>query len=153
MTPEDESPRLEGFRCATREEWRPLLRKRPKQKRCPVVVKLQCCKQQCCLGAWNVRSTNRGELDVVKPEVAREDTDILGIRELKWTRMGELNSDDHSIYYCGQESLRRNGVALIVNGSPKCSTRVQSQKRQNDFCSFPRQIIQHHSNSDLCPNQ
>ena len=69
-------------------------------------------------------------------------TDILGISELKWMGMGEFNSDDHYIYYCGQDSLRINGVALIVNKSPKCSTWVQSQKQQNDLCSFPRQTIQ-----------
>ena len=69
--------------------------------------------------------------------MARVNVDILGISELKWTGMGEFNSDDHYIYYCGQESLRRNGVALIVNKkSPKCSTWVQSQKRQNDLCLF-----------------
>ena len=68
--------------------------------------------------------------------------DILGISKLKWTGMGEFNSYDHHIYYYGQESLRRNGVALIVNKSPKCSTWMQSQKRQNDLCSFPRQTIQ-----------
>ena len=56
--------------------------------------------------------------------------------------MGEFNSVDHYIYYCGQESLRRNGVAIMVNRSPKCSTWMQSQKRQNDLCSFPRQTIQ-----------
>ena len=67
--------------------------------------------------------------------------------------MGEFNSDDHYIYYCGQESLRRNGVAIIVNKSPKCSTQMQSQKQQNDFCSFPRQAIQHHGNPKLCPDQ
>ena len=60
--------------------------------------------------------------------------DILGINELKWTGMGEFNSDDHYIFYCGQESLRRNGVAIMVNKSPKCSTWMQSQKRQNDLC-------------------
>ena len=64
---------------------------------------------------------------------------------------GEFNSDDHYIYYCGQESLRRNGVAIIVNKSLKCSTWMQSQKRQNDLCSFPRQTIQYHSNPSLCP--
>ena len=58
---------------------------------------------------------NQGKLEVVKQEMARVNVDILGIRELKWTGMGEFNSDDHYIYYCGQESLRRNGVALIVN--------------------------------------
>src|SRR5574340_924255 len=74
-------------------------------------------------------------------------------RQLKWSAMGEFNSDDHYIYYCGQESLRRNGVAIMVNKSPKCSTWMQSQKRQNDLCSFPRQTIQYHSNPSLCPNQ
>ena len=60
--------------------------------------------------------------------------------------MGEFNSDDHYIYYCGQESLRRNGVAIMVNKSPKCSTWMQSQKWQNDLFLFPRQTIQYHSN-------
>ena len=67
------------------------------------------------MGTWNVRSMNQGKLKVVKQEMARVNIDILGISELKWTGMGEFNSGDHSIYYCGQESLRRNGVALIDN--------------------------------------
>ena len=71
---------------------------------------------------------NKGKLEVVKQEMARVNTDILGISKLKWTRMCEFNSDDHYIYYCGQESLRRNGVAIIVNKSPKCNTWMQSQK-------------------------
>ena len=96
---------------------------------------------------------NQGILEVVKQEMARVNVDILGISELKWTGMGELNSDDHYIYYCGQESLRRNGLAIIVNKSQKCSTWMQSQKRQNDLCSFPRQTIQYHGNPRLCPNQ
>ena len=79
--------------------------------------------------------------------------DILGISEPKWTGMGEFNSDDQYIYYCGQESLRRNGVVLIVSKSPRCSTWIQSQKQQNNLCSFPRQTIQYHSNPSLCPNQ
>ena len=70
--------------------------------------------------------------------------------ELKWTGMGKFNSDDHYIYYCRQESLRRNGVAILVNKSLKCSTWMQSQKRQNNLCSFPRQIIQYHANPSLC---
>ena len=78
--------------------------------------------------------------------------DILEIRELKWTGMGKFNSDDHYIYYFGQESLRRNGVAIMVNKSLKCSTWMPSQKQQNDLCSFPRQTIQYHSNPNLCPN-
>ena len=77
--------------------------------------KVQCCKEQYCIGTWIVRSTNQGKLEVVKQEMARVNIDILGISELKWTGMGEFNSDDHCIYYCGQESLRRNGVAIIVN--------------------------------------
>ena len=66
--------------------------------------------------------------------------------------MGKFNSGDHYIYYCGQESLRRNGVALIVNKSPKCSTWVQAQKRQNDLCSFRKQTIQYHNNPVYAPN-
>ena len=96
---------------------------------------------------------NQGKLEVVKQEMTRVNVHTLGIRELKRTGMGEFHSDDHYIYYCGQESLRRNGVALLVNKIPKCSSRVQSQKRQNDSCSFPRQAIQYHSNLSLCPNQ
>ena len=93
-------------------------------------------------------------LEVVKQEMARVNVKILGISELKWTGMGEFNSDDHYyIYYCGQESLRRNGVAIMVNKSPKCSTWMQSQKRQNDLCSFLRQTIQYHDNPSLCPDQ
>ena len=92
-----------------------------KQKQNPVVdgtgnrTKVQCCKEQYCIGTWNVRSMNQGKLEVVKQEMTRVNIDILGIGELRWTRMGEFNSDDHYIYYCGQKSLRRNGVALIVN--------------------------------------
>ena len=69
--------------------------------------KVQCCKEQYCIGTWNVRSINQGKLEVVKQEMARVNTDILGISELRWTGMGEFNSDDHYIYYCGQESLRK----------------------------------------------
>ena len=77
--------------------------------------KIQCCKEQYCIGTWNVRYMNQGKLEVVKQEMARVNVDILGISELKWTGMGEFNSDDHYIYYCGQESLRRNGAAIMVN--------------------------------------
>ena len=77
--------------------------------------KVQCCKEQYCIGTWTVRSMNQGKLEVVKQEMARVNIDILGISELRWTGMGEFNSDDHYIYYCGQESLRRNGVAIMVN--------------------------------------
>ena len=90
--------------------------------------KAQCYKGQYCIATWNVRSMNQGKLEVVKQEMARVNIDILGISEVKWTGMGEFNSDDHYIYYCGQESLRRNGIALIVNKSLKGNTWEQSQK-------------------------
>ena len=77
--------------------------------------KVQCYKEQYCIETWNVRSMSQGKLEVVKQEMARVNVDILGISELKWTGMGEFNSGDHSIYYCGQESLKRNGVAIMVN--------------------------------------
>ena len=77
--------------------------------------KVRRCKEQYCIGTWNVRPMNQGKLEVIKQEMARVNVDILGISELKWTGMGEFNSDDHYTYYCGQESLRRNGLAIIVN--------------------------------------
>ena len=77
--------------------------------------KVRCWKEQYFKGTWNVRSMNQGKLEVVKQEMARVNVDILGISELKWTRKGEFNSDDHYIYYGGQESLRRSGVAIMVN--------------------------------------
>ena len=92
----------------------------PKQKQYPAVdvtgdrSKVPCCKEQYCIGTWNVRSMNQGKLEVVKQEVARVNIDISGISELKWTGMSRFNSDDHYIYYCGQESFRRNGVSIIV---------------------------------------
>ena len=116
--------------------------------------KVRCCKEQCCIGTWNVRSMNQGKLEVVKQEMARVNVDILGISEMKWTGMGECNSDDHYIYYCGQESLRRNGVAIMVNKRVlNAVLGMQSQKQQNELCSFPRQTIQYHSNSSICPDQ
>ena len=95
----------------------------PKQKQYPLVdvtadgSNVQCCKKQYCIGTWNVTSMNQGKLEVVKQEMERVNIDILEIRELKWTGMDEFNSDDHYIYYCGQEFLRRNGVAIMVNKS------------------------------------
>ena len=87
--------------------------------------------------------------------MARGNVDILGINELKWTGMGEFNSDDYYIYYCGQESLRRNGVAIMVNKRVRNAVLGCNLKndRQNDLCSFPRQTIQYHSDPSLCPNQ
>ena len=118
MTLEDQPPRLDDVQYATGEEWRAITssyRKDkvtgPKQKQCSVVdvsggeSKVQSCKEQYCLGTWNVRSMNQGKLDVVKQEVARVNIDILEISELKWTGMGEFNSDDNYIYYCGENPL------------------------------------------------
>ena len=116
------TPRSVG---APGEDWRKNSRNyeetEPKWKQCPVVdvtgdgSKVRCCEEQYCIGTWNVQSMNQGKLEVVKQEMARLNIDILGISDLKWTGMGEFNSDDHYIYYCGQGSLRRNGVALTVN--------------------------------------
>ena len=121
----EELHRLVGAQYAAGDQWRNNSRKNegmePNQKQYPVVdvtgdrSKIQCCKEQYCIGNWNVRSMNQGKLKVVKQETARVNIDILGICELPWTRMGKFNSDDHYICYCGQESLRRDGVGLIVN--------------------------------------
>ena len=121
----EELPRSVGAQYAIGEQWRNNSRKNegmePKQKQNPVVYgtgdgsKVRCCKEQYCIGTWNVRSMNQGKLEVVKQKLARVNIDILGISKLRWTRMGEFNSDDPYIYYSGQKSLRRNGVAIIVN--------------------------------------
>ena len=121
ITLKDELPRSVGVQYTTGEECRNSSRKyeetETKQNHRPTVdvtgdgSKVQCCKEQYCIGTWNVRSMNQGKLEVVKQEKAQVNINILGISELKWIRMGEFNSDDHYyIYYCGQESLRRNGV-------------------------------------------
>ena len=160
-TLKDELPRSVGAQYAIGDQWRNNSRKNegmePKQKQQPVVdvtgdrSKVRCCKEQYCPGTWNVMSMNQGKLEVVKQEMARVNVNILVISELKWTGMGEFNSDDHYIYYCGQESLRRNGVSHHgQQKNPKCSTWMQSQKQQNDLCSFPRQTIQYHSNPSHC---
>ena len=121
----EELPRSVGAQYTTGDQWRNNSRKNegfePKQKQYPVVdvtgdrSKVRCYKEQYCIGTWNVRSMNQGKLEVVKQEMARVNVDILGISKLKWTVMGEFNSDDHYIYYCRQESLRRNGVDIMVN--------------------------------------
>ena len=95
---------------------------------------------------------NQGKLEMVKQEMARVNVNILGIKELKWTGMGEFNSDDHYIYYCGQESLRRNGVAIIVNKRVQNAVLGCNLKNDIDLCSFPRQTIQYYSNLSVCPN-
>ena len=124
-TLKDELPRSVGAQYATGDQWRNNSRKKegrqPKQKQHPVVdgtgdrSNVRCWKEDYCIETWNVRSMNQGKLEVVIQETARVNIDILGISELRWTGMGELKSDNHYIYCCGQESLRRNGVAIIVN--------------------------------------
>ena len=124
-TMKKELSRSVGAQYANGDQWRNNSRKseemEPKQKQHRVMdvtgdgSKVQCCKEQYCIGTWNVMSMNQGKLEVVKQEMVRVNVDILGISELKWTGMGEFNSDDHYIYYCEQESLKRNGVAITVN--------------------------------------
>ena len=124
-TLKDELSRSVVAQYATGDQWRNNSRKdegiEPKQKQHPVVdvtgdrSKVQCHKEQYCIGTWNVKSMNQGKLEVVKQEMARLNINNLGISKLKWTGIGEFNSDDHYIYYCGQGSLRRNGVAITVN--------------------------------------
>ena len=121
----EELHRSVGVQYASGDQWRNNSRKNegvePKQKQYPVVdvtgerSKVLCCKEQYCIGTWNVRSMNQGKLEVVKQEMARVNINILGSSELKWTGMGEFKLDNHYIYYCQQESLRRNGVAIMVN--------------------------------------
>ena len=124
-TLKDELPRSVGAKYASGDQWRNNYRKNegmePKQKQHPVVdmtgdiSNVRCYKEQYCIRTWNVRSMNQGKLEVVKQKMARVNINILGISDLKWNGMGEFNSDDHYINDCGQESLRRNGVAIIVN--------------------------------------
>ena len=116
----EELPRSVGAQYATGDQWRNKFRKNegmvPRQKQHSVVdvngdrSKVQRCKEQYCIGTWNVRSMNQGELEMVKQEMTRVNIDILGISELRWNGMGEFNSDDHYIYYCG-----RNELAIMVN--------------------------------------
>ena len=143
MILKDEFWRSGGAQYANGEEWRNNSRKNeetePKQKQHPVVdvtrdgSKVWCSKEHYCIGTLDVRSMNQGKLEVIKQEMASVNIDILGISELKWMRTLKFNSDDHYIY-CGQESLRRNGIALIVNKSLKCSTWVKSPKWHKDLC-------------------
>ena len=115
MTLKDELPRAVGAQYATGEEWRNSSRKNeetePKRKQHPDVDvtgdgrKVWCCKEQYFIGTWNVRSMNQGKLEVVKQEIATVNIDILGISELKRTKLGKFNSDDHYIYYCGKNPL------------------------------------------------
>ena len=165
-TSEDKPPRLEGFQNAHGEGQRAITNSsrnnevgKPKQKQCLVVnvsgdeCKIWCCKEQYCIGRWNVRSTNQGKLEVIKQEMARVNIDILGISELTWIGVGEFNSDDHYTYYCGQESLRRKGVAIIVNKRVWNAVLGSNLKKDRMICLFSRQTIQYHNNPSLCPNQ
>ena len=128
MTLKDDPSRSEGVQYATGEKQTPITntsRKNeaagPKWKQHSVVdvsadeSKIQCCKEQYCIGTWNVRSMNQGKLDMVNQEMARVNIEILGIIELKWSGMGEFISDDHYICYCGHESERKNAVVLIIS--------------------------------------
>ena len=139
-TLKDELPRLVGAQYATGDQWRNDSRKNEglelKQKQYPVVdvtgdrSKLRCCKEQYSIGTWSVRSMNQDKFEVVIQEMARVNVNILGISKLKWTGKSEFNSDDHHIYYCGQESLRRNGVALVVN--KRIQNAILGSNIQND---------------------
>ena len=142
--------------------------------------KVWCCKEQQCRGTWKVRSINQGKLEVVKQNMAKVTVDTLGISELKWTGMGEFNSDDHYMYYCRQESLRRmsshhcqqESEMQYLDAISKMTDDLSSFPRQtiqyhgnpmqyldaiskmtDDLSSFPRQTIQYHGNPSLCPNQ
>ena len=97
-------------------------------------------------------SMNQGKLEVVKQEMPRVNIDILGISELKWTGMGEFNSDDHYMYFCGQKSLRRNGVAIIVNKRVQNAV-LECNHRNNRTISVSKATIQYHGNPSLCPDQ
>ena len=164
MTLKEELPSLVSAQFATGDQWRNNSWKNeerePEQQQYPVVdvtgdgIKAQYCKEQYCIGTWNVRSMNQGKLVVVKQEMARVNVDILGISKLNWAGMGECNSDDHYIYYCGQESLRRNGVATMVN--KRIQNAVLGCNLKNDrmisvrFQGKPFSIT---VNPSLCPNQ
>ena len=158
-----ELPRLVGAQYDTGEEGRNCSREEEaesKWKECPVVdvsggeSKVRRCKEQHCIGIWNVRSMNQGKWIKVKQEMARVNVNILGISEPKWMEMGEFNSDDHYIYDCGQESLWKNGVT-----SSKTESKMQylgSISKTTEWffsvSSFPRKTIQYHRNLNLCPN-
>ena len=143
----DEALKLEGVQYATEEEQRAITNTSGKKKwlgqsRSHALLWI-------CLGVkiksdalknnktWNVSSMNQGKLYVVKQEMAIVNINILGISELKWTKMGEFNSDDHCIYFCGQGSLKRNGVALIVTKESKmqCLAPVSKMTAKSWFIS------------------
>ena len=136
----EELPRSVGAQYATGDQWRNNSRKNeetePKPKQQVVVVvtgdrgKVRCCKEQYCIGTGSVSSMNQGKLEMVKREMARVNVNILGISELRWTGKGKFNSDDYYIYYCGQESLKRNGVAIIVNKRVQNVVQIKESEMQ-----------------------
>ena len=121
--------------------------------------KVQCYEKQYSIGTCNVSSMNQNKLEVVKQEMARMNINILGLCELKRKGMGEFNSDDRYIYYCWQESLKRNGVALMVNKSVQNAVLSYSLKSERIILihfqgnGFPRKTIQPHSNPKICPKR
>ena len=131
----------------------------PKQKQYPAVdvtgdgSKIQCCKEQYCIGNWNVRSMNQGKLEMVKQEMARVKINILGIIESKWTGMGEFTQMTIISTTVGKNPLDKWSSPNSQQKRTKFSTWMQTQKQQNDLCSFPRHTIQYHSYPSLCPNQ
>ena len=161
-TLKDEIPRTVGAQYVTGDQRKNNSRKNeemePQQNQHPVVdvtgdgSKVRCCKEQYCRGSLKVRSINQGKLEVVKQNMAKVTVDILGISELKWTGMGEFNSDDHYMYYCRQESLRRMSSHHSQQESEMQYLDAIS-KMTDDLSSFPRQTIQYHGNPSLCPNQ
>ena len=162
-TLKDELPRSEGAQYATGDQWRNNPRKNeetePEQKHPIVDVtgdgnKVQGCKEQCCIGTGNVKSMNQGKLEVVKQELARVKINILGISKLKWTGMGEFNSDDcYYLLLWARIPYKKWSSHHSQQKSVKCSAWMQSQKQQNDLCLFPSQTIQCHSSLRLCPDQ
>ena len=151
MTLKDELPRSVGANMLLKisEEKTPERMKRWSQSKNNtqlwiwlVLEVVWCWKEQYCIGTWNIRSMNQGKVEVVKQEMPKVNVGILGISELKWTGTGEFNSDDHYIYYCGQESLRRNGVTIIVIKRVWNSLLGCNLKNDRMICSFPRQAIQ-----------
>ena len=164
MTLKDELPRSVDAQYASGGKQRNSSRKNkeaePKWKQWTVLVltddgsKVRCCKEQHCIGTQNVRSMNQDKLEVVKQEMERVNIHIWGITELKWKGLGDFNSDNHYIYYCEQESLRRNGVAIIVNKRvQKALLGCGLKNKKNDLCLFSRQTIQYHDNPSLRPNK
>ena len=145
----EELTRSVGAQYATGDHWRNNSRNNegmePKQKQHPVVYvpgdrsQVRHFKEQYCIETWNVRSMNQGKLEVAKQEMARVNFDILGINKLRWTGMGEFISDNHYIYYCGQKSLRRNGVAIMVN--KRVQNAVPGWNLKNDRQGKPFSIM------------